>query len=52
MTHPLLSITDLNVWFDRAHVVKDVNLHLNPSEKLAIIGESGSGKSVTALTIM
>ncbi len=32
--------------------VNEVSLHLNPGEALGIIGESGSGKSVTALSVM
>jgi len=32
--------------------VNDVSLHLDPSECLGLIGESGSGKSVTALSVM
>ncbi|WP_323039698.1 ABC transporter ATP-binding protein [Gemmobacter sp.] len=52
MTADLLSIQNLNVHFGRSHVVRDVSLRLAPSEKLAIIGESGSGKSVTAMSVM
>ncbi|MBT9384987.1 dipeptide/oligopeptide/nickel ABC transporter permease/ATP-binding protein [Pseudooceanicola sp. CBS1P-1] len=32
--------------------VNDVSLHVKPGECLGIIGESGSGKSVTALSVM
>lgn len=32
--------------------VKDVSLYLQPGECLGLIGESGSGKSVTALSVM
>jgi peptide/nickel transport system permease protein len=32
--------------------VNDVTLHLDPGECLGLIGESGSGKSVTALSVM
>ena len=32
--------------------VNEVSLELNPGECLGLIGESGSGKSVTALTVM
>jgi oligopeptide/dipeptide ABC transporter ATP-binding protein len=35
-----------------AYAVDDVNLHVNKGETVAIVGESGCGKSVLALSIM
>jgi oligopeptide/dipeptide ABC transporter ATP-binding protein len=35
-----------------ARVINGVSYHLNPGETLAVLGESGSGKSVTAQAIM
>ncbi|MER5425023.1 ABC transporter ATP-binding protein [Streptosporangium roseum] len=53
---PLLAVDDLHVEFvTRQGVVKAVNgvsYSLNPGETLAVLGESGSGKSVTAQAIM
>ena len=53
---PLLVVDDLHVEFvTRQGVVKAVNgvsYSLNPGETLAVLGESGSGKSVTAQAIM
>lgn len=55
MTH-LLEIQNLSVNFHTAggtvHAVRDVSWHLARGETLAILGESGSGKSVSALTVM
>lgn len=55
MSH-LLEVHNLSVDFHTArgtvHAVKDVSWHLNPGETLAILGESGSGKSVSASAIM
>lgn len=52
----ILEIQDLHVSFDtyagEVHAVRGVSLHINPKEVLAIVGESGCGKSVTAQTIM
>ena len=53
---PLLEIEDLYVEFRTrdgvAKVLNGVSYHVNAGETLAVLGESGSGKSVTAQTIM
>lgn len=53
---PLLSILDLHVHFitsqAHAHIVKGINLNLFRGEAVALVGESGCGKSVTAQAIM
>ena len=50
----LLEVTDLTVEFGRRRIraVDGVSFALNPGERLGIIGESGSGKTVTALGVM
>jgi peptide/nickel transport system ATP-binding protein len=48
----LLSIERLNVRIDRLQILRDVSLTLAPGEILGLIGESGSGKSMTALSVM
>lgn len=53
----LAVLEDLNVWFtdargDHRHVVHGVTLDIRPGECVAVIGESGSGKSVTARTLI
>ena len=52
----LLKVNNLSVSFDTTEgsfdAVKEVNFDLKKGETLAIIGESGSGKSVTASVIM
>ncbi|WP_127959575.1 microcin C ABC transporter ATP-binding protein YejF [Serratia microhaemolytica] len=56
MVAPLLAIDDLSIAF-RQHaeqrlVVENLSLQVNSGETLALVGGSGSGKSVTALSIL
>ena len=56
MSHPALEITGLRTEFrigGRWHAaVRDLSLTLQADETLALVGESGCGKSVTALSVM
>ncbi|MCZ7888663.1 MULTISPECIES: ABC transporter ATP-binding protein [Agrobacterium] len=56
MADRLLDVRNLSVEFHTAsgvvHAVKDVSYHIDRGETLAILGESGSGKSVSSSAIM
>jgi oligopeptide/dipeptide ABC transporter ATP-binding protein len=53
---PLLEVSDLRVTFQTrlgsVYAVQGVNLTVEPGQTLALIGESGSGKTVSAQAIM
>ena len=49
---PILDIRDLRVEVGGRAIVDQVGFSLHPGEMLGLVGESGCGKSVTALAIM
>ncbi|WP_312463907.1 ABC transporter ATP-binding protein [Pantoea endophytica] len=52
--HPVLSLRNLRVQFrgSPVTVLDDISLELQAGETLALVGESGCGKSITSLTLM
>lgn len=56
MTESLLSVnqltTSIGAGSDRVNVVDNVSFTINKGETFVLLGESGSGKSITALSIM
>ena len=56
MTKPLMRLRDLRVEFDTRHgrvtALSGISLDVMPGETLGIVGESGCGKSITALAMM
>ena len=49
---PLLRITDMSMTIGAKEILHGIDLQLQHGEILAITGESGSGKSMTALSVM
>ncbi|WP_045392536.1 ABC transporter ATP-binding protein [Falsirhodobacter sp. alg1] len=56
MTDPILSLHNLSVLLpkgaDRSHAVRDLSLALHAGEILCVVGETGSGKSLTAMATL
>jgi phospholipid/cholesterol/gamma-HCH transport system ATP-binding protein len=51
-TEPLIELNDLTVQFGRQRVLRDITLTVPRGQTLAIIGESGCGKTVLLKTII
>ncbi len=52
---PLLSVRNLSISFERhgdVHVVDNVSFDVRPGQCMALVGESGCGKSITTKVIM
>ncbi len=56
MTERILEVEDLSVDIPvpagMLHPVQDLTFHVDRGETLAIVGESGCGKSLTSLALM
>ncbi len=48
----LLDAKGLNAWYGAAHILFDVDLHVERGEVVALMGRNGAGKSTTLKTLM
>jgi len=50
-TGPLVELIGIHKWFDTNHVLKGIDLKIDPKQVLVVIGPSGSGKSTLLRSI-
>jgi branched-chain amino acid transport system ATP-binding protein len=49
---PLLSVENLNAWYDRSHVVQNIGFTVGRGEIVTLMGRNGAGKTTTLRTLM
>src|SRR5690606_21379942 len=52
MNQPLYAIEQITISFGKKSVVHNLNLQINAGYRLALVGESVSGKTISALSIL
>ncbi len=52
MTDAVLSVSGLNAFYGRAHILFDVALDVRPGEIVVLLGRNGAGKSTTLKSII
>jgi branched-chain amino acid transport system ATP-binding protein len=48
----MLSVQDLNAWYDRSHVVQNISFTVGQGEIVTLMGRNGAGKTTTLRTLM
>jgi len=48
----MLTLENVNAFYDKSHVLQDVSLEVDKGEVVALLGRNGSGRSTTLKTIM
>ena len=43
----MITLENVNKWYGQFHVLKNINLIVQPGERIVLCGPSGSGKSTT-----
>ncbi|GAA0516580.1 ABC transporter ATP-binding protein [Deinococcus depolymerans] len=49
---PLLDVRNLDAYYGQSHVLRGVNLHVQPGEVVSLIGRNGAGKTTTLKSVM
>jgi branched-chain amino acid transport system ATP-binding protein len=52
MTTPLLELEQVHAYYGAAHILHGLGLHVNPGERVGLIGRNGVGKTTVVNTIL
>ena len=47
-----LEINNLQAWYGESHILRDVNIKVNPGEVVTLLGRNGAGRTTTLRAIM
>lgn len=50
--HPMLDISDLNVYYGESHILRNVDMSVGPGKMVCLIGRNGVGKTTLLKTIL
>jgi branched-chain amino acid transport system ATP-binding protein len=48
----MLTLTDINAYYDKSHVLHDVSVDVGDDEIIALLGRNGAGKTTTIKSVM
>lgn len=52
MPEPLLKIENLDAFYGKSHTLQGVDLHVNPGERVVVVGRNGMGKTTLLRSII
>lgn len=52
MTHPALEIRQLNAWYENTHVLRGIDLTVDPGQIVCLLGKHGSGRTTVLRAIL
>jgi branched-chain amino acid transport system ATP-binding protein len=52
MPEPLLTVINLEAWYDESHILHGVDFEVHPGEVVTLLGRNGAGKTTTLKSIM
>ena len=52
MPEPLLKIEHLDAYYGKSHILQGVDLYVNPSELVVVVGRNGMGKTTLLKSIL
>ena len=52
MTEPLLITSNMNAYYGPSHILRGIDLHVHPAERVVVAGPSGAGKTTLLKSVL